>query len=244
MQEERISARNKKQMCKFYIAYGSNLNLNQMKHRCPTATVAGKTTLEGYRLRFRGYPHSAYATVEPAKDCSVPVLIWKIKAQDETFLDKYEGFPSHYRKETLPVTLNGKTVNAMIYIMNERFPYNQPSKSYYDIVAEGYNDSGFGIEYLDKAVSANLALKNAEAEETPTHETSSENSPPDDREDKFLTPTIREQIMAIRDSGETNMFAIRNVQYLAYQQDFYELVCFIEDHRDKYVRFIMTGEES
>ena len=26
---------------KLYIAYGSNLNLSQMKHRCPTARVIG-----------------------------------------------------------------------------------------------------------------------------------------------------------------------------------------------------------
>lgn len=31
---------------KLYIAYGSNLNLKQMKYRCPTAKLVGKGTIE------------------------------------------------------------------------------------------------------------------------------------------------------------------------------------------------------
>ena len=32
---------------KYYIAYGSNLNISQMKTRCPDAKIVGKTKLEG-----------------------------------------------------------------------------------------------------------------------------------------------------------------------------------------------------
>ena len=59
-----------------------------------------------------------------------------------------------------------------------------------------------------------------------------------------MTEKIKEQIMAIRDSGETNMFDINTVQYLAYRRDFYELVTYLEEHRKEYVHFIITGEES
>lgn len=59
-----------------------------------------------------------------------------------------------------------------------------------------------------------------------------------------MTEKVREQIMAIRDSGETNMFDIKTVQYLAYHRDFYELVTYLEKHRKEYVHFIMTGEEN
>ena len=59
-----------------------------------------------------------------------------------------------------------------------------------------------------------------------------------------MTDKIKEQIMAIRDSGETNMFDVKTVQYLAYQRDFYELVVYLEEHSKEYCRFIMTGEES
>ncbi|MBR0464522.1 MAG: DUF5049 domain-containing protein [Clostridia bacterium] len=53
---------------------------------------------------------------------------------------------------------------------------------------------------------------------------------------------IREQIRAIRDTGLTNMFDISMVQRLAYEREFYALVCWLEEHRKEYVHFILTGE--
>ena len=53
---------------------------------------------------------------------------------------------------------------------------------------------------------------------------------------------VKGQILAIRDTGLTNMFDLPVVQRLAYERDFYELVCWLEDHKKEYVRFILTGE--
>ena len=57
-----------------------------------------------------------------------------------------------------------------------------------------------------------------------------------------MTETIREQILAIRDTGLTNMLDLPRVQRLAVDRGYHELVLFIEEHRGEYVRFIMTGE--
>lgn len=53
---------------------------------------------------------------------------------------------------------------------------------------------------------------------------------------------VKEQILAIRDSGETNMLDTRMVQYIANREGFYELVLFIEKHKKEYVNFIFTGK--
>ena len=53
---------------------------------------------------------------------------------------------------------------------------------------------------------------------------------------------VKEQILAIRDAGLTNMFDLPMVQRLAYDRGFYELVTYLEDHRKEYVHFILTGE--
>ena len=58
-----------------------------------------------------------------------------------------------------------------------------------------------------------------------------------------MTETIKQQIMAVRDSGETNMLDTRMVQYIANRERFYELVIYIEDHREEYAHFIFTGED-
>ena len=57
-----------------------------------------------------------------------------------------------------------------------------------------------------------------------------------------MTDTIRDQILAIRGTGFTNMFDIPMVQRLAYEQGYFELVCYLEEHRREYAHFIMTGE--
>ena len=57
-----------------------------------------------------------------------------------------------------------------------------------------------------------------------------------------MTEKVKDQILAIRDTGLTNMFDIPMVQRLAYERGYYELVCWLEDHRKEYARFIMTGK--
>ena len=101
---------------KLYIAYGSNLNLKQMKYRCPTAKLVGKGVVENYELQFKGMPHCSYATIAPCVGKSVPVALWELQPRDEKLLDRYEGYPSHYFKQDLPVKLNnGTELTAMVY---------------------------------------------------------------------------------------------------------------------------------
>lgn len=58
-----------------------------------------------------------------------------------------------------------------------------------------------------------------------------------------MTETIRNQILAIRDSGRTNMLDTVTVQRIAFELEYFELVCFIDENRKGYVHFILTGEE-
>jgi len=59
----------------------------------------------------------------------------------------------------------------------------------------------------------------------------------------IMDERVFRQLMDIRDSGETNMFDLNKVQRLAYDKGYYELVCYIEDHRKEYVHFILGGRE-
>ncbi len=58
-----------------------------------------------------------------------------------------------------------------------------------------------------------------------------------------MTETVKQQIMAVRDTGEANMLDTRMVQYIANREGFFELVIYIEDHRKEYVYFILTGKD-
>ena len=59
----------------------------------------------------------------------------------------------------------------------------------------------------------------------------------------MITEKIKDQIFAVRDSGAANMCDMAAVQRAAFDRDFYELVLFIEEHRDEYWDFILTGRE-
>lgn len=147
-----------------YIAYGSNLNLPQMAFRCPTAKVVGASEIKDYELLFRGGRKSSVATVEPLKGSSVPVLLWKLKERDLQALDRYEGYPSLYRKEILPVELKGKTIPAMVYIMNDGHPFGSPSDYYLNTIMEGYQSAGFDTEFLEQAVEKSIQLAKEQQE--------------------------------------------------------------------------------
>ena len=57
-----------------------------------------------------------------------------------------------------------------------------------------------------------------------------------------MSETVKKQILAIRDTGLTNMFDVRTVQHIANDMKFYELVVYLEEHRREYAHFILTGK--
>lgn len=134
-----------------YIAYGSNLNIEQMKHRCPTAKIYGNGTLEGWTLTFRSMGGPAYATIELYSGGQVPVVIWDIDKMAERALDQYEGYPNFYGKENINMYMdNGKEIIAMVYIMNNRSISGKPSKGYVNTIFRGYMDNGLNIHFLGR----------------------------------------------------------------------------------------------
>ncbi len=55
--------------------------------------------------------------------------------------------------------------------------------------------------------------------------------------------TYPEQIFEIRNSAVANMCEMAAVQRAAFDRGFYELVLFIEENREEYWNFILTGRE-
>ena len=153
-------------MCKYYIAYGSNLNINQMKRRCPTARVIGTGFIEDYELLFKGSKTGGYLTIEKAEGKSLPVAIWKVTEIDEQALDRYEGYPTFYYKADVEIDIKGiKTgkeyrKKAFVYIMHEDRDVGMPSKYYVMTCLEGYKTFGFSPKYLEDAILKSMEVSN------------------------------------------------------------------------------------
>ena len=134
-----------------YFAYGSNINLDQMRYRCPDATVYGQAVLDNYDLRFRG---SGVATVEPKEGACVYGLLWELTDKCEASLDRYEGYPRLYIKQTLEVrTFDGQRVPVMAYIMNPELHLKPslPPRDYYLGIKTGYEQNGLPVGCLKYA---------------------------------------------------------------------------------------------
>ena len=136
----------------YYIAYGSNLHLGQMAYRCPNATIVGTSELKNWRLMFKGSRSGNYATIEPCIGESVPVLIWELTSADERSLDRYEGVPTFYFKQTIPVYVNGQEIDAMAYLMRLDAKVGYPSTRYIDTLLVGYESFGFDTRVLEDAL--------------------------------------------------------------------------------------------
>ena len=129
-----------------YFAYGSNLNLFQMKRRCKDSIFLKKINLKDFRLTFRSKYRAA--DIESKKNSIVPGGLFDISKSDEKKLDVYEDYPSLYRK--FYFTYYGKKV--MTYTMVKKTPFRFPTERYLNIVKRGYKDCNLETKYLKKAL--------------------------------------------------------------------------------------------
>ena len=137
----------------FYFAYGANLNIENMKQRCPNAKRIVNFSLPNYRLVFKGV-----ADIEYSYGDSVEGVIWDITDKCEQALDIFEGYPFLYRKEYFTVKLYdkladdfGDNADIMFYAMN-RTNYGEPFMGYFNCILDGYVANKLNTDYLYDAL--------------------------------------------------------------------------------------------
>lgn len=143
---------------RYYIAYGSNLNIRQMKYRCPNARIIGTSVIKDYELLFKGSKTGSYLTIEPKEGGMVPVCVWETTDKDEENLDRYEGYPAFYYKKEMELEITGirtgkiRKRKAYVYIMHEDRKMGIPRGYYVETCLEGYRAFGFDERILYKAI--------------------------------------------------------------------------------------------
>ena len=143
---------------RYYIAYGSNLNISQMRMRCPGARIIGTSVIEDYQLLFKGSKTGSYLTIEPMEGVEVPVVVWEVTETDEKALDRYEGYPNFYYKKEMNLDITGiktkkvRRRDAFVYIMHEERELGMPNGFYVKTCLDGYRAFGFDEKYLFDAI--------------------------------------------------------------------------------------------
>lgn len=144
-------------MKKYYIAYGSNMDEQQMAVRCRDAGLVGTGFIQEYELLFKGSLTGCYATIEPKEESTVPVTVWAISKADEKRLDRYEGFPTFYYKKDIEVQMKDGAITGLVYIMHEDRHCGMPFPWYYEQMERDYRKFGFDRVILKKALEASKA---------------------------------------------------------------------------------------
>ena len=88
---------------RLYFAFGSNLHLGQMAERCPESRYVGVARLYDWQFQIN---NRRYANVVRSRGSWVEGLVYRLSLTDEASLDKSEGVPTAYQKETLYVELS------------------------------------------------------------------------------------------------------------------------------------------
>jgi gamma-glutamylcyclotransferase (GGCT)/AIG2-like uncharacterized protein YtfP len=134
-----------------YAAYGSNLDPEQMRQRCPHSPSRGPGWLEGWRLTFGGEDlgwEGSLATVVESPASRVFVMVYDVPTQDEAILDEIEFATTRlYNKIRVRVqTLDGTQV-SWLYVL-DGYEGGLPSARYLGVMADAAERAGAPDDYV------------------------------------------------------------------------------------------------
>lgn len=128
----------------FYFAYGSNISEYRMRNERNINFKSRKfAILENYKLVFnkvsKNNVYLGFANIIQSPKNIVEGALYEISDSDLKVIDKFEGFPKHYYRQTIEVICDGKKLEAIVYIANsEMIRENiKPDKKYLGYILEG-----------------------------------------------------------------------------------------------------------
>ena len=142
-----------------YFAYGSNLDLPQMKRRCPSSELISKGSLPGYRLTFNKFSSGwggGVADVIQDQGSKVWGLVFELSDTDLERLDRYEGYHKDWtslyeRWQAIIETPNGLVSDVWVYTVVEKQKFVKPTIEYLQIIKDAAVKWNFPKAYLLEA---------------------------------------------------------------------------------------------
>lgn len=136
-----------------YFAYGSNMDQDQMRERCPNSILIRKAVLKNYKLDFLEYSprwQGGCADVIPDNKSEVWGLLYEVSKSDIQELDKFEGNPDFYRRYTMQVELDGIETEAEVYTLVTKKSFIKPTLRYFNIITDTARLYGFPSNYQNR----------------------------------------------------------------------------------------------
>jgi gamma-glutamylcyclotransferase (GGCT)/AIG2-like uncharacterized protein YtfP len=128
-------------------AYGSNLQVAQMRARCPSAELLEPAVLRQARLVFRGYSArwgGAVATLVWDPASVVYGALYRLEPADLARLDVFEGAPFVYERIRVSLCdVYGRRRRAQAYVRTKGGRARAPAPRYLTTILRAYDALGF-----------------------------------------------------------------------------------------------------
>ncbi len=144
-----------------YFAYGSNLNWERMKERCPSASFYCRASLSNYRIDFTRKSSSLECGVaDIVKDNNFKIygVVYRIDEIDLGKLDKREGHipqrdKNAYRRREIMVLKednNEEPITVFTYeVEKKEFGKYKPNNDYKNLIIDGAKHWDFPERYIN-----------------------------------------------------------------------------------------------
>ena len=151
-----VAVRNEK-LSDPYFAYGSNMNLEQIRSRCSRPAAVAVARLADHRLAFYGHTETwdgAMETVEPTPGHEVWGVIFRLSRLDWERLDEWQGArldgAGQYFHFPLTVTdLDGQEHSVRLYKKDVQGEPRDPSREYLEHIVRGATENGLPAHYIE-----------------------------------------------------------------------------------------------
>ena len=134
-----------------YAAYGTNLDADQILHRCPHSQSRGPGWWVGWPLTFAGEDlgwEGALATVVEDPGAQVFVMVYDVPPQDEVTLDRWESAVTGlYRKIRVRVQMLTGEELCWTYVL-DGYEGGLPSARYLGLMADAAEKGGAPDDYV------------------------------------------------------------------------------------------------
>ena len=144
-----------------YFAYGSNMSLNRLQNRVPSAKRLGTFELSGYRLRFNklGQDDSGKCNAHYTGNTEHRVIgaVFEMHENDRVHLDVAEGLGEVYEAKSVSVSnTSGQTVDTLVYLaLNASDNDISPFSWYKKHVMVGAQESNLPANYINEIEAVN-----------------------------------------------------------------------------------------
>jgi len=146
-----------------YFAYGSNMNLQQIRSRCSRPTVVAVARLADHRMSFYGHSEiwdGAVETVEPAPGEEVRGVLFRLSSLDWERLDlwqdaRLDGGGQYFHLPVTVTDLVGKAHRVRLYKKDVQGAPRVPSQEYLEYIARGATENGLPSSYVEALLQQN-----------------------------------------------------------------------------------------